>query len=71
MSMTPAEVARKVRELDNDVQSIYEMLAGITHTQVRHTNRFNELQEQVGRLETRFDTLDAKLDSILELLRSR
>jgi len=50
-------VERKVRQLDNDVQSIYEMLSSIEATQKRHSNRFEEL--------------DAKLDRVLELLEGR
>jgi chromosome segregation ATPase len=82
MSMTPAEVERKVRQLDHDVQSIYDLLNGITTTQQRHTNRLGELAEQIGALEAkvdekfaavdvRFDSLEAKVDTILELLRAR
>ncbi len=64
MSMTPAEVERKVRQLDNDVQSIYELLNGITSTQQRHTNRLGELAEQVGALDAKVDTLDAKVNTL-------
>jgi hypothetical protein len=82
MSMTPAEVERKVRQLDNDVQSIYELLNGITTTQMRHTNRFNELAEQVDRkfdstdqrldaIDQRLDAMEPKLDTVLDLLRDR
>ena len=40
---TPPEIARKVRQLDNDVQAIYEMLAGISATQLRQGNRLEEI----------------------------
>ena len=71
-----------MRQLDNDVQSIYEMLNGITSTQQRHTNRFRELAEQVdarfaavdqrfGGIDQRLDAMDGKLDTVLELLRDR
>ncbi|MDQ3406205.1 MAG: hypothetical protein M3548_22895 [Actinomycetota bacterium] len=53
---SPAEVERKVRQLDNDVQSIYEMLARIEATQARQGNRLGEM--------------DGKLDAILDILRS-
>ena len=69
--MSPLQVERKLSQLDNDVQSIYEMLSTITSTQQRHTNRFNELAEQVGGLEVkggahdaRFDSLEAKVDGV-------
>ena len=52
---TPAEIERKVRQLDNDVQPIYEMLAGISATQHRQDTRMTEM--------------DSKLDTILDLLR--
>lgn len=52
---TPAEIERKVRQLDHDVQAIYEMLAGLAATQQRQGNRLSEM--------------DTKLDTILELLR--
>ena len=85
MPMTPAEVERKVRQLDNDVQSIYELLMAIQSTQTRHTNRLHELGEDVGSLSTRVDALDTKVDTldakvdtlgtqmseVLELLRAR
>jgi len=40
--MNPMELDRKVRQLDNDVQSIYEMLADISATQRRQGNRLDE-----------------------------
>jgi hypothetical protein len=59
---TPAEIERKVRQLDNDVQSIYELLATIDATQKRQGNRLTEIATtQVEHGE--------KLDAILELLR--
>jgi peptidoglycan hydrolase CwlO-like protein len=62
--MTPAEVERKVRQLDNDVQSIYELLMGIQSTQTRHTNRLHELGEDLGSLDAKVDSLDTKVDSL-------
>jgi peptidoglycan hydrolase CwlO-like protein len=53
----PIEMQRKVRQLDNDVQSIYEMLVSIEGTQVRHLNRLNEI-------EARADGIDVKVDGI-------
>lgn len=79
-----ADVSHKVRQLDNDVQAIYEMISTVQSTQMRHTNRFAELNADVRELtstveglQTRFDGLeqkvdglDTKVDQILELLRS-
>jgi len=70
MSM-PAEIERKVRQLDNDVQSIYEMLAGIAGTQQNHGNRLGELDSKLAgitgtqlRHGNRLDELDGKLAGI-------
>jgi hypothetical protein len=73
---TPPEIARKVRQLDNDVQAIYEMLAGISATQQRQGNRLEEIAASQADLATAQAGLTAaqaehgtKLDAILELLR--
>ena len=39
----PIDIPHKLRQLDHDVQSIYELLSGIAATQERHNNRFMEL----------------------------
>ncbi|MGH3549120.1 MAG: hypothetical protein ACRDQU_13620 [Pseudonocardiaceae bacterium] len=80
---TPAEIERKVRQLDNDVQSIYEMLAEIAATQRRQGNRLMEIASKltemdgtltgtgskVTGLDDKVTGLDDKLDTILGLLR--
>jgi hypothetical protein len=75
---TPAEVARKVRQLDNDVQSIYEMLARIEATQGRQGNRLGELASsvaeldgKVGDMSGKIAEMDGKLDRIIGLLEQR
>lgn len=79
---TPGGMARKVQQLDNDVQAIYEMLATIQATQTRQHNRLNEiagmqaehtttLAEHTATLAehtTSFVELGSKLDRILVLL---
>ena len=76
--MTPAEIERKVRRLDNDVQAIYELLATISATQTRHGNRLDEfdarfdgIDQRLDGHDKRFDGVDAKLDEVLTLLRER
>lgn len=76
--MTPAELERKVRQVDNDVQSIYELPHEIKTTQIRHDNRLDELGQDFDRVnerldghDQRFDGLDAKRDEVLTLLRER
>jgi chromosome segregation ATPase len=69
VSMTAPELSRKVRQLDNDVQSIYELLTEISTTQVRHGNRLDELGGQLSSIAgtqlrhgNRLDELADKLD---------
>jgi len=64
MTMGPVEIERKVRQIDNDVQSIYTMLSAIQGTQERHTNRLGELAVKVDSLDTKVNTLGATVDSL-------
>lgn len=64
----PVDMQRKLRQLDNDVQSIYEMLATISATQVRQGNRLAEVDTKLGEVDTKLGDLDAKLDVIIQLL---
>lgn len=62
--MTATGLERKVRQHDNDISAVYTMIADIQNTQRRHTNRFNELTEDIGSLDTRLDSLDTRLGSL-------
>ena len=62
--MTTPDLSRKVRQLDNDVQSIYETLARIEATQNRQGNR-------LGELATAMTEMDGKLNRIVGLLEGR
>jgi predicted nuclease with TOPRIM domain len=68
MTMNPVEVERKVRQLDNEVQAIYEMLAGIEGTQRRHSNRFEEIAVRLDEVDqkftVRFNTLEGRFDTV-------
>jgi hypothetical protein len=65
----PLDLPRKVRQLDNDVQSIYEMLAKIGATQQRQGNRLEEIGGTIEEVVTRQEEHGEKLDAIIELLR--
>lgn len=83
--MTSPALERKIRRLDNDVQSIYEILSSISGTQMRHGNRFDEIDQRLesmdarlggveGQLESvegQLESLDGKIDSVLEILRGQ
>lgn len=61
MSTAPEDLGQKVRQLDNNVQSIYEMLATIEAAQSRQGNRLEEIAESQT-------DQGAKLDRILNIL---
>ncbi|WP_152362533.1 hypothetical protein [Microlunatus speluncae] len=68
---SPADIERKVRQLDNDVHSIYEFLTTISETQGRHGNRLDEIDQKiegvdqkVTGLEQRFDGLEQRFDGL-------
>ncbi len=72
----PPDLTRKVRQLDNDVQAIYEMLVGIQSTQIRQGNRLDEIDVKIDSHTATLDSHTAKLDEhtamlgeILRLLR--
>ena len=73
---TPLE--RKVRQVENDVQAIDEMIATVEATQRRHGNRLEEIagtQSEHGRVLAEHSAVladhTAKLDRIVELLEQR
>jgi chromosome segregation ATPase len=62
MSTPPLE--RKVQQLDNDVQSIYELISTIQITQSRHDKRLREVARHLEDHDKRFDAIDGRLDGI-------
>ena len=76
MAMTmPLEAERKIRQLDNDVQSIYEMLAEIAATQRRQGNRLAEVDTKLTEVDTKLtevngqlNAMNGRLDTIVGLL---
>lgn len=67
--MSSPALERKVRQLDNDMQSIYGPLTTISGTQLRQGNRLEEIDQRLDSVERKVDVLDGKVDSVLELLR--
>lgn len=72
MTTDPGELERKVRQMDNDVQSVYELLASISAQQARHLNRLGALDAKIDnlgvQLSARMDGLDSKLDRVIDAL---
>lgn len=71
MAMTNAQIEKKLRQHDNEIVAIYDMLAAIRGTVDQHTTMLTAIQGRLSshdaRLEghdTRFDTIDARFDRI-------
>jgi hypothetical protein len=60
--MAKLDIDRKVRQLDNDVHAIYEILERISGSQTEHGRRLDAVDARFDGLETRFDGLDGKVD---------
>ncbi len=65
---TPIEVERKVRQLDNDVASIYELLTDLDGNvkkvqagQLRQGSRLDQIEDRLA-------VVDGKLDTIVAML---
>ena len=69
--MTTPEVEGNVRQLDNEVQSIYDLLdamsttqRGIAATQQRHGNRLDELAAGIEGLGHRVEALENRFEGL-------
>lgn len=62
--MTAADLERKVRQHDNDIAAIYSLISDIQTTQSQHTNRFDELTEDVAGLDTRLGSVESRMMSL-------
>jgi chromosome segregation ATPase len=62
---TPAsDIERKVRQLDNDVQSIYELLTNIQGTQRRQGTMLDGMDARMDRIETRLEGVETRLEGV-------
>ena len=60
----PVNVQRKLQQLDNDVHSIYDILATITTVQAEHTVRLDGIDIRLDGIDGRLDGIDGRLDGI-------
>jgi hypothetical protein len=74
----PTDIERKVRQLDEDILTIYDMLGTIKETQQQHSQLLHTVGQHLGDMntridgiDTRLDGMDSKLDDVLDLLRPR
>jgi hypothetical protein len=68
-------LSRRVTRLENDTESIYELLTEVTSTQGQHTRRFDRVESTLGDVRStqgehaqRFDGIESTLDEILRRL---
>ncbi len=71
MSMSPAEIERKLRQHDNDIAEIYPALGQIQGTLHQHTRRLDELGATLADHTTRLGRLEGSVQQILEIVRDR
>ena len=57
-------VVRKIRQLDGDVMSLYELLTDISTTQAAHGERLDALDDRVSRLDDRVSRLDDRVSQL-------
>jgi len=57
-------VVRKIRQLDGDVMSLYELLTDISTTQAAHGERLDALDDRVSRLDDRVSRLDDRVSRL-------
>jgi archaellum component FlaC len=61
---TDPSLNRRVARLENDVDSIYDLIAEIKTTQDKHTERFDGIDQRLDGMDQRFDGIDQRLDGI-------
>ena len=69
--MTPGEIERKVRQLDNDVQEIHVLLHAISATQSRHGNRLDSMDGRLDSVDGRLGRLEESMTEVLRRLPER
>ncbi|MEO8888053.1 MAG: hypothetical protein ABI429_01995 [Jatrophihabitantaceae bacterium] len=54
----------RVSRLENDSNSIYELISDITSTQQEHSRRFDDVDRRFDNVDRRFDDVDRRFDTI-------
>ena len=60
----PVNVERKLQQLDNDVHSIYDILATISTVQAEHGVRLDTIDGRLDGIDGRLDAMDRRFDGI-------
>ena len=61
-------IKRRVGRLENETESIYELITEIRSTQLEHTQRFEQIDGRFEQIDARFEQIDAGLAEIVRRL---
>ncbi|HET6876089.1 MAG TPA: hypothetical protein VFH38_01015 [Jatrophihabitans sp.] len=64
------QIELRVSRLENDRDSVYELISDIRSTQQEHSRRFDAVDQRLDRVDERFDAVDQRLDTVDERLGS-
>ena len=57
-------IKRRVGRLENETESIYELITEIRSTQLEHTQRFEQIDGRFEQIDARFEQIDARFEQI-------
>jgi hypothetical protein len=63
------DLQRRVPRLENETESIYELITAIQTTQAEHTQRFDGMDKRFDGIDKRLDGMDQRFDGIETTLR--
>ena len=61
---TDTDLRRRVTRLENETESIYELITGIKSTLDDHSQRFDAMDQRFDAMDQRFDTMDQRFDTV-------
>ena len=61
-------IKRRVGRLENETESIYELITEIRSTQLEHTQRFEQIDGRFEQIDARFEQIDVSLAEIVRRL---
>lgn len=61
-------MSRRVTRLENDTESIYELITDVRSTQDEHTARLGQIESTLGEHTARFDRIESTLNEVVRRL---
>jgi hypothetical protein len=62
------DLHRRVSRLENETESIYELITAIQTTQAEHTQRFDGMDQRFDGMDQRFDGIETTLREVVRRL---